>query len=144
MIHFKNIQQFKKSVSSKIEPTEKISESTLQEQIVNYLLSNNIFCFSVPNGFYGGRDRQASIKHVAKLKKQGLRVGVADLIVLLPKGKAIFLELKVGYNKQELSQKQFQKDVETLGFEYYLVKSLDEAKKIIIIHNEANLHLQYS
>ena len=108
----------------------KISESQLQEQIVSYLLVNHIFCFSVPNGFYGGKDKFTTIKHVAKLKKQGLRTGVSDLIILLPYPRVIFLELKVGYNKQESSQIQFQNDVEKLGYEYHLARSLEDVKNI--------------
>jgi hypothetical protein len=89
-------------------------EHNFQVFAVNYLRWNGIYCFAVPNG--GKRD----IKTGAFLKKEGQLAGVADLILLLPEGEAIFVELKSGKNRQQESQKIFQKTVEKLGFSYLL------------------------
>lgn len=89
-------------------------EHSFQVWAVNYLRWNGVYCFAVPNG--GKRD----VKTGAFLKKEGALSGVADLILLLPEGEAVFVELKAGKNRQQESQRLFQKHVEKLGFNYLL------------------------
>lgn len=89
-------------------------EHSLQTWAVNYLRWNGVYCFAVPNG--GKRDAKTG----AYLKKEGALAGVADLILLLPDGVAVFAELKDGNKPQQESQKIFQKNVERLGFDYLL------------------------
>lgn len=89
-------------------------EHHFQVWTVNYLRRNGIYCFAVPNG--GKRD----VKTGAFLKMEGQLAGVADLILLLPEGEAVFVELKAGKNRQQKSQRLFQKHVEALGFVYLL------------------------
>lgn len=74
-------------------------------------------CICVPN----------EITHYSSNKWQavGVRKGCSDLIVVLP-SKVIFIELKTPQNKQSYEQIGFQRSVESLGFEYYVVRSLDE------------------
>lgn len=55
----------------------------------------------------------------------GMRNGVSDLIVLLPK-RVVFVELKSEIGKQREKQKEFQNIVEGLGFEYYVIRSIEE------------------
>jgi hypothetical protein len=108
-------------------------ESNLQQEIFIYY--NNSFClkhhenraiiFSIPNG--GTRN----IREAVALKKTGLLAGASDLIVITPKGKLMFVELKINKGKQSDAQIDFQQRVENLGFEYHIVKSLEEFKKII-------------
>lgn len=90
------------------------AEHSFQVWAVNYLRWNGVYCFAVPNG--GKRD----VKTGAFLKKEGQLAGVADLILLLPEGEAVFVELKAGKNRQQESQRLFQKNVEKLGFNYLL------------------------
>jgi hypothetical protein len=109
------------------------SEDSLQSEIVKWF--NNNYClkhhsprcciFSVPNG--GFRNKIEAIKMCAT----GLKAGVSDLIVLLP-NRAVFIELKIEKGIQSPVQKDFEQIVTNLGFEYFLVRSLDEFKKIII------------
>lgn len=89
-------------------------EHSFQVWAVNYLRWNGIYCFAIPNG--GKRDAKTG----AFLKKEGQLAGVADLLLCLPEGEAVFVELKTGKNKQQESQKIFQKHVERLGFTYLL------------------------
>jgi len=67
------------------------------------------------------------VTHYSSNKWQavGMRKGCSDLIVVL-KGKVIFVELKTPQNKQSYEQVGFQRSVENLGYEYYVVRSLDE------------------
>ena len=88
-------------------------------------LSNPQHCiFSVPNG--GLRSKSEA----AKFKATGLLSGVSDLIVIQP-NRIIFVELKLPTGKQQKSQIDFQNKVNNLGFEYYVVRSLEEFKEII-------------
>lgn len=67
------------------------------------------------------------VTHYSSNKWQavGMRKGCSDLLVIL-KGKVIFVELKTPQNKQSYEQVGFQRSVENLGYEYYVVRSLDE------------------
>lgn len=60
----------------------------------------------------------------------GVRSGVSDLIVLL-KEKVLFIELKNEVGKQRENQKDFETLVQKLGFNYYLIRTLEEFKTII-------------
>ena len=110
-----------------------MTESKIQQQIVEYF--NNTYClkhhnprgliFSIPNG--GTRNKLEAIT----LKATGLLAGVSDLIVILPNGKLIFVEIKTDTGKMSEKQIDFQQRVEALGFEYLLIRSLDEFKLCI-------------
>ena len=102
-------------------------ESKIQCEIVQYLQLMKVFFFSVPNEA-GGKD---AVIRMSQLKSMGLRSGVADLVVLLPKGKTIFLEVKNEKGKQSNMQKKFEEKVNSLGFEYYIVRSVEDVQKII-------------
>jgi hypothetical protein len=111
------------------------SESALQQQIFNWY--NNNYClknlvnrgmiFSIPNG--GTRN----IMEAMTLKATGLLKGASDLVVILPNGKLMFIELKQPKGIQSIDQKDFENRVKILGFEYHIIKSLDEF--IILILN---------
>ena len=109
------------------------SESALQQQIFNWY--NNNYClkniekrgmiFSIPNG--GTRH----LMEAMTLKATGLLKGASDLIVILPNGKIMFVELKQPKGIQSLEQKDFESRVKILGFEYHIIKSLEEFKILI-------------
>lgn len=80
--------------------------------------------FAVPNG--GLRSKHEAMK----LKATGTVAGVSDLIILKP-NKAIFVEVKTDIGRQSEEQKKFEQIVKNLGFEYHLVRSLEDFKKII-------------
>jgi hypothetical protein len=62
-----------------------------------------------------------------KMKATGLVAGVSDLIIVQP-NRVIFLELKDTNGRQSNEQKLFQEKVTALGFEYWLIRSLEEFK----------------
>jgi hypothetical protein len=105
------------------------SEDKIQAEIFRWY--HNTFCtiksnpqhviFSVPNG--GMRNKIEAMK----FKATGLLAGVSDLIILQP-NRTIFLEVKTSTGTQSAVQKEFQKKVEALGFEYLLVRSLEECQ----------------
>lgn len=103
-----------------------IKEAKIQQEI--YLWFNNNYClknhkprftiFSVPN-------EGANIKEMMYKKSMGLRAGVSDLIVVLP-NKVLFVEVKTLVGKQREAQKDFENVVTALGFDYFLVRSLED------------------
>lgn len=109
------------------------TEDILQAEIFKWYHNN--FClpiheprnyiFSVPNG--GLRNK----REAAKMKATGLKAGVSDLIVLQP-NRCIFVELKTQVGKQSDKQKDFESIVKSLGFEYFVVRSLEEFKQVVI------------
>lgn len=104
------------------------TESKIQQEIIvffrnEYQRIGKGLIFSVPNE----REGYAQMR---KLIQTGLLSGVSDLIVL-QKGKCMFVEIKNEIGKQSDKQKKFQKNVENLGFEYHLVRSLEQFKTII-------------
>ena len=107
-------------------------EAKIQQEIVvwfnnNYCLQKNdpkCVVFSVPN-------ETKDVKEMMVKKATGLLSGVSDLIVVLP-SKVLFVEVKTTTGKQSKNQIKFQKEVTDLGFEYHLVRSLDDFKKIVL------------
>ena len=100
------------------------TEAKIQSEICCWF--NNEYClkfhnpryciFSVPN------DTENKEETMRKLAT-GLKSGASDLIVLFP-NRAVFCEVKTPTGKQSEAQKEFQIQVEKLGFEYILVRSL--------------------
>lgn len=67
---------------------------------------------------------------VSKAVTFGFKKGVSDLIVVIP-NKVLFVELKTETGKQREEQENFEKIVEALGFNYYIVRDLQTFKDII-------------
>src|SRR5690554_2258086 len=132
----------------------KKSESAIQQEIYIWFFNNyclkldNPKCcmFSVPNEMIGTMSgvlksegfKESLIKRIVnavfrKFKNTGFLPGISDLIVLFP-NKAMFFAVKTSVGSQSPKQKEFQRTVELLGFEYHLVRSLEDFKKIIQKH----------
>ena len=107
-----------------------MTEDQLQQIIViwfknEYQMHGKGLIFSVPNG--GSRN----LLEAKKLKQTGAMAGVSDLIVLLP-SKCLFIELKAEKGIQSEVQKIFEERVKNLNFDYFIIRSLEEFKKIIL------------
>jgi hypothetical protein len=77
--------------------------------------------FAVPNG--GARNkREAGI-----MKGEGVRAGVADLILLVPRGGfgALCIELKSETGKQSKEQKEWQRQAELAGNKYVVCRDVE-------------------
>ena len=108
-------------------------EDKLQAEIYKwfhneYQIQGNGFLFSVPTG--GTRNKIEAMK----LKATGLTAGVADLIICLPFGRVLFVELKTDTGTQSDAQKTFESKVTKLGHDYFLIRSLDQFKTLIHNH----------
>lgn len=109
----------------------KKKENKLQQEIVMFI--NNNYClkhhqprflvFSIPNDSINAIETKRKVN-------TGLLRGASDIILVKP-NKCLFLEVKTDTGVQSDYQKDFQKRVEELGFEYHIVKSVEDVKKII-------------
>ena len=81
--------------------------------------------FSVPNA--GKRTPQA----LKRLIAEGLLAGVSDLI-LVTASAVVFIELKLKTTKQQDSQEDFQRRVESLGYRYVVIRTLDEYYDLLV------------
>ena len=97
-------------------------EHRLQTVLAKYLDLNNYTFFAIPNG--GWRNKAVA----AKLKAEGVKAGVADLLILLPNQTfhGLFVEVKIAGNYQQPNQKVFEQKARDCGYEYIIVRSLDE------------------
>ena len=105
-----------------------MSELDLQKFVVALLRLNaadRVMWFAVPNG------ESRSARTGAKLKAMGVRPGVADLVIVLPGGKAAFLELKAEGGRVSQSQKVFRTFCELNGAPYAVASSTGEAERIL-------------
>ena len=115
-------------------------EDKLQEACVKWFRYQypDVVIFAIPNG--GSRNPIEA----AKLKRTGTLAGVADLFVMYPKFDqyapvgwqyasqlGLFIELKVGKNKQTELQRKFQKEAEQAGYTYKVCRSFDEFKWMV-------------
>jgi hypothetical protein len=86
------------------------------------------FMFAVPNG----GSRNAIEAH--NLKLQGVKSGVPDICLPLPKGKyhGLYIELKVEKNKTSKNQDEWLKYLENTGYKTALCYGFEEARKTIL------------
>lgn len=103
----------------------KLSESQEQTLFFNWAayVPELKWAHAVPNG--GRRDRIEA----AHLKRQGVKAGVSDIFIPVPKGKyhGLYIEMKVKPNKPTDKQKEFLADMESAGYAAVVCYSADEA-----------------
>ena len=108
----------------------KLSEHDIQTQIVEWCGWNHILVFSVPNGVYFNTNQFQAANYMRKLKAECLLVGASDLVIVL-KNKTLYVECKSAKGKQSKGKQSkeqvaFQYQVEELGHEYVVWRSLDD------------------
>jgi hypothetical protein len=99
-------------------------EAALQKKIVQFLMMNDAFYFSIPN------EGKRSVVMGAHLKQMGLIPGIADLGIVVD-GKIHFLEVKDKDGVQSASQRDFQARCLIEKIPYQCVFSLTEALKTL-------------
>ncbi len=107
-------------------PRKKAShpEAALQKRIVQFLLMNDAFYFSIPN------ESKRSVVMGAHMKQMGLIPGAADLGVVVD-GKIHFLEVKAPDGVQSASQRDFQARCVLNKVPYAIVFNLTDALKVL-------------
>ena len=102
-----------------------MKEKIIQRQVIQWFRlqypNYSKLLIAVPNG--GSRNSLEAVE----LKRQGVQAGVADLLLLIPKGGfgCLGLELKNEKNKQTLKQMEWQSDFEMFN-KYVVCRSLYE------------------
>lgn len=112
-------------------------ESKLQQACVRWFRMQyscyNYLLFAIPNGGKRG------VVTASILKSEGTLAGVADLFLAVPRvtyseettKHGLFLEMKTIKGTQSESQKEFQKKVELVGYQYTICRSIEEFIKTI-------------
>lgn len=109
-------------------PLERRAEDSIQQEI--FMWYNNNYCllhhsprrliFSVPN------------EGKPELVRTGLYPGASDLLVFhTPSRPPLFIEVKTPSGIQSPNQKEFEAHATSLGYEYYLVRSLEDFQGVI-------------
>lgn len=78
-------------------------------------------------------ERRCSVQEGRMLKRMGVKKGVSDFFLALPKnGKAgLWIELKIGQNKPSKEQKEFLERKSQRGYECALVWGTEAAREVI-------------
>lgn len=88
-------------------------------QLLQFSAAPGVVWFHCPNG------ESRSPRTGARLKRMGVRRGVADICLVLPGGVAAFLELKSVNGRLSADQRRFREDVEATGGKYIVANSSD-------------------
>jgi len=90
------------------------------------------FMFHIPNG--GSRNKIEAVN----LKRQGVKSGVPDIFLPVPKGgkSGLFIEMKYGKNKLSDNQKKWVEMLHRRGYEIATCYSWKQAATAIIIYLE--------
>jgi hypothetical protein len=103
-----------------------VTEQKLQVAIVKLLhvLENQgrLRFFHVPNG--GSRH----VVEAVNLKKQGVRKGVPDLVIVLPNGRTLFWELKSPKGDIRREQRDWAQYLTDSGFHHRFIRSFEQAE----------------
>ena len=102
-------------------------EEDFQRAIKQYLETKKVLWFHPPN------EIKANVAYLKKRSSLGVKSGIADVIILEPRGMyhGLFIELKVGYNKPSPSQNSFLEESLKRNYLAKWTNSLDEAIYII-------------
>lgn len=120
-----------KKVSTKPQTESQIQKDCVAWFRKRYQQIEPLF-FSVANG--GARNAWTA----KIMKDEGVRAGVADLILLLPRHgyAALCIEMKTPDGKQSDSQKEFERMCRQYGSKYVVCRSLPEFQKIVMEYVE--------
>ena len=124
-----------------------MSEAILQQTLVSIL--KQIYPDYVINLSLSGISLNGSAKENAQtmhsMAVQGFERGMPDLLLYLPNGKVLNMELKTDKGKQSPDQVDVQNRLTKLGHNYYVIRTVYEAFKAISEHTElSDRQLQFN
>jgi hypothetical protein len=105
-------------------------ENKLQQECLKYLAEKypeNVI-HSVPNEIPYPLPPKVMMAILSILRKMGMLPGSPDLIMHAPNGICYCIEFKTETGTKQKEQLQFQKRMEKINGNYYIVRSLDELK----------------
>lgn len=106
----------------------KHEEDALQIAVITLLESARkpgVIYWHTPNG--GKRN----VREAVRFKRMGVLAGVSDLIISLPSGKMVFLELKSRRGRLSDEQKAFMEGMDSHGHMTWVARTLDEATRLL-------------
>jgi hypothetical protein len=106
----------------------KNEETRLQCAVVDYMRRVCPDCLTFHNANGGKR----TVETARLMKRLGVLAGVFDLTILAPGPFLGFMEVKVGNEKLSENQEWFRTQLIKMGFQYCVVRSLDDVKAAII------------
>ena len=104
-----------------------MSEAAEQATVIEWCDWHGVPVFHIPNGGYrNGRE-------AANLKRQGVKAGVPDLFVPVPKCgyHGLFIEMKVGRNQPTVNQRQWQELLRSYGYASEVCYGADRAISLL-------------
>lgn len=116
-------------MTSQFKPSGKREEHTLQVSIMDYLdraLPSSCYAFAVPNG--AKREKITG----AILKREGVKAGVADIVLLRNPGMCALIEVKTEAGRLSNSQIEFRDWAAANGFPYAVVRSLGDVECFLV------------
>lgn len=124
-----------------------MSESTLQITLISMLrtlYSDYVINLSL-NGISIPTDIKTKTLIINQMKKEGMEKGMPDLLLYLPNGKVLNMELKTDKGKQSADQVDVQNRLTKLGHNYYIIRTVYEAFNAIAEHTEpSDRQLQFN
>lgn len=102
-----------------------MKEQAIVKQIKEYLQS-----LEDSNKLYFIRNNSGAVVVKNRFIRFG-KEGSSDFIIFMPKNRVLFIEIKNESGKQTEKQKEFKNKIVNLGYEYYIVRSVDELINII-------------
>ncbi len=115
-----------------------MTEATLQMTLVSML--KQIYPDYVINLSLSGISLNGSAKENAQtmysMIQQGFSRGMPDLLLYLPNGKVLNMELKTDKGKQSADQVDVQNRLTKLGHNYYIIRTVYEAFNAIAQHTD--------
>lgn len=115
--------QLQAAPSGKAKPRH--DESRIQSAIMTFLetvLPSSCYAFAVPNG-----GKRSAITG-AILKREGVKAGVADIIILRNPGLCAMMEVKTDVGSLSNSQRAFRDWCAVNGFPYAVVRGVGDAE----------------
>ena len=108
-------------------PEARIQEEFFRQVPVLFPTLPEKLIYAVPNG--GSRNKIEA----ANMKRQGVKAGVSDVILQIPKkGYAcLCLEFKTPTGRQSDEQKEYQRQAEMAGSKYVIVRSVIQAINVV-------------
>lgn len=102
----------------------KVSENDIQRQIVDWIraVAPALMVVAVPNG-----SRRTAAGRAANAVP-GLTRGVPDLVVILPKGQVMWLEVKSASGRVSPEQFDFHNKLHVLGHTCAVVRSIEDVR----------------
>ena len=129
--------------AGKIQRKNYLTESLIQQSCVQWFRfqypAYESLLFAVPNA------ARRSHATASRMKAEGMVSGVADLILLVPRGRfaslCIEMKTKRAGSKQGDRQKSWQQDAEAVGNKYVICKSLEDfCREVTLYMSQASIY----